>query len=57
MRCCAIDGAPLSISGYPGWVTVVGDVGFEMLHTSITSTKEEGTKRRKGVCVFGEGMW
>ena len=31
MRCCAIDGAPLSISGCPGWLTVVGDVGFEVL--------------------------
>ena len=31
MRCCAIDGAPLSISGCPVCVTVVGDVRFEVL--------------------------
>ena len=31
MRCCAIDGAPLSISGCPGSVTVVRDVVFEVL--------------------------
>ena len=51
MRCCAIDGAPLSISGCPGWLTVVGMLGLRCWHTSITSTKEEGRKRRKGVCV------
>ena len=28
---CTIDGAPLSISGCPGSVTVVGDVGLEVL--------------------------
>ena len=31
MRCCAIDRAPLSISGCPGCVTVVGDVVFAVL--------------------------
>ena len=31
MRCCAIGGASFFFSGCPGWVTVVRDVGFELL--------------------------
>ena len=31
VRCCTIGGVPLFISGCPGWVTVVGDVRFEVL--------------------------
>ena len=47
----------------PWLVDSSGDVGFEMLaHLNYIDPpfKEEGTKRRKGVCevcVFGEGMW
>ena len=31
MRCCTIDSAPFSVSGCPGWVPVVGNVGLEVL--------------------------
>ena len=40
MRCSAIGGASPSFSGCPGWVTVVRDVGFELLaHLDYHSRK------------------
>ena len=58
MRCCAIDGVPLPISGCHGWLTVVGDVGFEMLaHLDNIHQGRGNEEKEVCVCVFGEGMW
>ena len=52
MRCCAIDGAPLSISGCPGWLTVVGDVGFEVLaHLNYIHQGRGNEEKEVCVCV------
>ena len=57
MRCCPIDGAPLSISGCPGCVTVVWDVGFAVLGHLDYVHQGRGKEEKEGSSVSEGWTW